>query len=114
LDLELRTRFNELTLDDYMREMWQRHGRSFDNYSLDDLRTTLADLTGDRRFSNEFFDRYIEGRDAPDFARLLPAAGAELQRAHAGTAWLGPVRLEAAPDSGIVVASQTLIDTPLY
>ncbi len=114
LDLELRTRFNELTLDDYMREMWQRHGRSFDNYTLADLRGTLADLTGDRRFSNEFFDRYIEGRDAPDFARLLAAAGAEVRRARAGTAWLGPARLEAASDSGVLVSSQTIIDTPLY
>jgi predicted metalloprotease with PDZ domain len=114
LDLELRTRFQEITLDDYMRELWQRHGRTFDNYDIADLRTALADLTGDRGFANEFFDRYIEGREAPDFARLLQAAGAEVRRARPGSAWLGPARLEPAPEGGVLVASATWIDTPLY
>jgi predicted metalloprotease with PDZ domain len=114
LDLELRTRFDDLTLDDYMRELWQRHGRPFDTYTIDDLRNALADITGNRRFANEFFDRYIEGREAPDFARLLQAAGAEVRRARPGVSWLGPARLEDAPGGGVLVASRTRIDTPLY
>lgn len=114
LDLELRTRFDSVTLDDYMRELWQRHGRTFDNYSIDDLRSVLADVTGDRGFADRFFASYIEGREAPDFARLLRAAGAEVRLARAGTAWLGPARLENAADGGVLVSSATTIATPLY
>ncbi|HEU5208525.1 MAG TPA: hypothetical protein VFU06_03855 [Longimicrobiales bacterium] len=114
LDLELRTRFDGITLDDYMRELWQRHGRSFDNYTIADLRTALADVTGNRRFANEFFQRYIEGREAPDYARLLQPAGAEVRLARPGVPWLGPTRLEDAPGGGVLVATATRIDTPLY
>ncbi len=114
LDLELRTQFEGITLDDYMRELWQRHGRTFDNYTLTELRGALADVTGNRRFANDFFDRYIEGQEAPDFERLLAAAGAEVRLANPGSAWLGPTRLENAPGGGVHVASATAIATPLY
>ena len=114
LDLELRTRFPGVTLDDYMRAMWQRHGRPFVNYTLADLRTVLADVSGDRAFADDFFARYIHGRDVADYDALLAHAGAVVRRAHEGTAWLGPVSLESDEEGGVRVTSQTLIGTPLY
>ncbi|MGH7445562.1 MAG: M61 family peptidase, partial [Longimicrobiales bacterium] len=114
LDLELRTRFDDLTLDDYMRAMWQGHGKPFDNYTLRDLRVVLEEVTGDAAFANDFFDRYIEGREAPDYERLLANAGALVQRVNAGTAWLGPVGMEGRLEGGVLVTDQTLLGTPLY
>ena len=42
-------------------------------YTLADLRATLAEVSGDRRFADEFFDRYIEGREVADYDALIAA-----------------------------------------
>ena len=90
LDLSLRTRFN-LTMDDYMRALWAKHGRAQTAalaparpYSLADLRATLGEFTRDTAFANDFFRRYVEGREAPDYERLLGAAGFLVQPAQPG------------------------------
>ncbi len=66
LDLSLRARSNSTTsLDDFMRLLWRRYGKPGGPapglvgrpYTLADLRDALADLTGDRAFADEFFDR---------------------------------------------------------
>jgi len=48
-------------------------------YTMDDLEATLADVVGDRAFAKDFFSRYIRGRDAPDYPRLLLPAGFVVQ-----------------------------------
>ena len=97
LDLELRARSGgTVTLDDYMRLMWRVHGRPGGvepglvarPYTLQDARDRLAELS-DRRFSDEFFDRYVEGGQVPDYARLLAPAGVRLRPRDPGTAWIG-------------------------
>lgn len=84
LDLTLRDRFG-LALDDYMRALWNDYGRAqtaalapAHPYTRDDLRHTLGRLTKDTAFANDFFRRYIEGREVPDYARLLAKAGLRL------------------------------------
>jgi predicted metalloprotease with PDZ domain len=42
LDLELRGRLSDLSLDQYMRAMWAAHGRSEVPYSLEDLEAVLV------------------------------------------------------------------------
>lgn len=81
LDLTLRTKYN-ITLDDYMRAIWRDFGRKQSPslaparpYTTADLRDELASLTRDRKFANEFFARYVEGREVQDFAPLLARAG---------------------------------------
>ena len=84
LDLALRERTgNGVTLDDYMRALWARFGRLAaarpgyvaSPYTLADLRTTLAEVSGDAAFAADFFDRYIEGREVVDYSSLLARAG---------------------------------------
>jgi predicted metalloprotease with PDZ domain len=84
LDLTLRTRFNK-TLDDYMRLMWNDFGKYQSKslaptrpYTTKDLEAELAKFTGSAAFAREFFTRYIEGREVPDFARLLEPGGFRL------------------------------------
>jgi predicted metalloprotease with PDZ domain len=97
LDLELRARSNHRrSLDDYMRAMWHVHGRPASPvvglvakpYTLKDARDRLAEVS-DRSFANEFFDRYIEGRESPDYARLLAPAGVVVRKRNPGAAWSG-------------------------
>ncbi len=100
LDLTLRDRSNgALTLDDYMKAMWRVHGKPGGSqpglvgkpYTLADARARLAEVSGDRAFADEFFDKYIEGREVADYARLLFRAGYVMRKRNAGAAWLGPV-----------------------
>jgi predicted metalloprotease with PDZ domain len=98
LDLELRTRSNgKLSLDDYMRAMWQAHGKPGGPqpaiiarpYTLDDARDRLAEVSGDRRFADDFFTRFVRGRDIPGYQKLLQAAGIVVRKRNPGAAWTG-------------------------
>jgi predicted metalloprotease with PDZ domain len=118
LDLTLRQHYG-VTLDDYMRALWRKYGWAQENetptrpYTGKDLRATLAEVTGDADFADDFFGRYIEGSDVADFAALLAPAGFVLRPAHPGWASMGPVSLEFEGSVGRLSAP-TLIDTPAY
>ena len=122
LDLSLRERTNHrVTLDDYMRRLWrdfgsvpsEREGSVAKPYTMMDLRSVLADVTGDGVFANEFFDRYIQGRDVVDYRRLLALAGLVLEPNHKGRPWIGPVALEFG-DRSATITEPTIEDTPIY
>jgi predicted metalloprotease with PDZ domain len=102
MDLSLRDRSNgKVTLDDFMRAMWQVHGKPGGSqpglvsrpYTLKDARERLAEVSGDRAFADEFFDKYIEGQQVADYARLLLRAGYLFRKSNAG-AWMGNLRLD--------------------
>ena len=131
LDLTLREKTaGKITLDDYMRLLWTRFGKPGGPapglvgkpYSLKDIRDALADLTSDRDFADNFFNRYIEGREVPDYATLVEAAGLRLQPSRPGAGWIGNVVVTETP-AGLEVgggggrggaASPVPFNTPLY
>jgi predicted metalloprotease with PDZ domain len=84
LDLSLRARSGgQITLDDYMRALWRTYGKpgiGIDGlvatpYTIDEARRLLGAVAGDATFAREFFRRFIQGHDLPDFASLLAPAG---------------------------------------
>lgn len=92
LDLTLRERSNDrVTLDDFMKLLWERHGRPGGGvpgyvdrpYSSEDVKDALATVSGDERFADTFLARYVRGHEVPDFAPLLARAGLVLRRAAA-------------------------------
>ena len=97
LDFSLRDRTGgSVTLDDYMRTLWRVHGKPAATpglvarpYTLADARARLAELVDDRAFADEFFSRYVEGREVPDYRRLLARAGILVRRYNPGEAWTG-------------------------
>jgi predicted metalloprotease with PDZ domain len=105
LDLTLRERSGgKLTLDDFMRAMWRAHGKPGGPepglvgkpYTLKDARDRLAEVSGDRAFADQFFDKYIEGREAVDYAPLLQQAGYLFRKRNAGGAWIGSVTTDGS------------------
>jgi predicted metalloprotease with PDZ domain len=112
LDLSLRQRSGgKVTLDDYMRGMWRVHGKPAAApgyverpYTLADARARLAEVS-DRAFADDFFGRYIEGREVPDYAKLLEAAGVTV-RPRSTDAWTGA----AIDASGRVTAQRGTMD----
>jgi predicted metalloprotease with PDZ domain len=100
MDLSIRElSHGKLSLDDYMHLLWLKHGKPGGHapgivdkpYTLKDLRDHLAELTGNRKFADDFFDKYVEGREAPDYAHLLSLAGYTLKMANSGKGWIGNV-----------------------
>ena len=122
LDLTLRERSNgRVTLDHFMRALWQTHGRPgggtigmVDNpYTMDDLRTALASVSGDAAFAREFFDTYIEGPGMVDYARLLLRGGILLRPVAPGQATAGAFRVQDAA-SGVRVMNAVPFGSPAY
>jgi len=125
LDLSLRDHTNgRVTLDEYMRAMWRAHGRPAASgsrpaeglvavpYTLGDARDRLADVS-DRAFADEFFDRFVEGREVVDYTRLLQRAGLVLRKRNAGRAWVGDDRLSFGGSSARLV-EPALFGSPIY
>ena len=105
LDLTLRDRSDgTVTLDHYMRALWQRFGKPggarpgyVDNpYTMADLESTLATVSGDAAFARDFFTRYIRGHEVVNYERLLDRAGFVLRRRSPGQASAGDLRLQDA------------------
>lgn len=119
LDLTLRIRTdNRVTLDHYMRAMWQRFGRPAGAgpglvstpYDLADARDVLGDIAGSVSFAQNFFSRFIEGHELVDYANVLAPAGIDLRLQSPGRAWLGEVSFA----SGLRVSSATAYGSPLH
>ena len=113
LDLTLRTRFPGVTLDHLMREMWRRHGSPQIPYRVADIEEALAAVTGDGGFAHDFFQRYVWGRDAVDYATLFRAAGIRFGTSAPGAPSLGPMRFSFDAD-GATLTSNSLVGTSLY
>ena len=122
LDLTLRDRTeNRTTLDDFMRAMWRVHGKPGGSregyvdrpYTTDDAQARLAEVSGDAAFAQDFFDRYVRGREVADYARLLQRAGFAVRKRDAGRAWWGDVRLDARGD-GARVGAVVPANSPAY
>jgi predicted metalloprotease with PDZ domain len=122
LDLSLRDRSDgRVTLDDYMRAMWQVHGKPGGSrpghvdrpYTMADAEARLAEVSKDAAFARDFFSRYITGRQTADYARLLARAGIVLRREDPGRAWLGDVRFELRGGS-VLLAEAPPFGTPVY
>jgi predicted metalloprotease with PDZ domain len=96
-----------------MRAAWERFGHDERPYTMQDLRAILRDMTGDSAFVEEFFGKYVEGREVPDFQRLLGRAGYTLRPAAPERPWIGltSVAFEA---EGARLTGPSLIGTPLY
>jgi predicted metalloprotease with PDZ domain len=113
LDLSLRSQHPGTDLDSYMRLLWTKYGKSEIPYEIADLRSALAELTGDEAFANAFFANYIYGNELLDYQALLRLAGLELRQKDANTASLSNTKFDFSGD-GAIVLENTVIGAPLY
>ena len=104
-----------------MRAMWQKHGKPGGRtpgyvdspYTMADLKAALASVSGDARFADDFFARYIQGRDVVDYGRLLERVGFVLRLSRPGVAFAGRLRLQDVQGRARVAAAVP-VGSPAY
>ncbi|MBC8042443.1 MAG: M61 family metallopeptidase [Rhizobacter sp.] len=112
LDLTLRAKFN-LTLDDFMKLVWRTHGKTERPYTNEDLRTLLGTFTKDTAFADDFFKRYIYGREVVGYESLLKEAGFLLRPEKNNAPSLGQTGLKFENDVA-VLSTPAGLGSPLY
>ncbi|HEY6900617.1 MAG TPA: PDZ domain-containing protein [Puia sp.] len=111
LELELRSHYNK-TLDQYMQAVWKKFGKPEIPYTIPGLQDVLASVTGDKKFAETFFAKYIYGHEAIDYNTLLAPAGFTLKKTDEGRAWIGNPRM--SEKEGLLLEQPTLRGTPIY
>jgi predicted metalloprotease with PDZ domain len=121
LDLTLRDRTDgRVTLDDFMRVMWERHGRPGGRvtgyvdrpYTLQDVTDVLAEVSGDADFARQFMARYVAGREVVDYAPLLDRAGLIL-RSRGVEGFAGTLRLQGG-EAGVRIVADVPLGSPAF
>ncbi|MEP0369255.1 MAG: M61 family peptidase [Cyclobacteriaceae bacterium] len=104
LDLSIRSEFRNLSLDDYMKHVWQQYGKTERPYYMEDLQQALATVTGDETFAKDFFTNYIYDSQLPDFEELYKQMGIEVALAKAGKIYTGKVKVaeDGRVESGLL------------
>lgn len=112
LDLTLRSRFENLSLDDFMRAAWQKYGKAEVPYSNEELQQILGEMTS-TAFAEDFFRRYVFGKELMAYEPLLAQAGLLVRQARARHGYLGKMKYNFT-DSGATLKGPAILDTPLY
>ena len=121
LDLSLRDRTGgRVSLDTFMRAMWHQFGKPggapgyVDKpYTVDDAKAVLASVVDDKAFADQFFARYIQGREAADYAPLLERGGLLLRPMNPSLAYAGGLQLQSSGD-GVRVVAEVPLDSPAF
>ncbi|RKR81515.1 putative metalloprotease with PDZ domain [Mucilaginibacter gracilis] len=112
LDLRLRSEFN-LTLDDYMRQVWLDYGKPYIPYTIADLEKSLAKVTNNKVFATAFFKNFIYGVEKNNYEVLLAKAGYVLRKANPGKAWMGQITAKLN-NGNVLINGNSIIGTPIY
>jgi predicted metalloprotease with PDZ domain len=110
LDLELRIKFSS-TLDDYMKAVWAKFGKTEIPYTVPGLEEVLEKSTN-KSFAADFFRKYIYGHEPYPYDSSLAFAGLLLKKTNEGKAWMGSPRIN--DQGGVTIVSNTISGTPLY
>ena len=121
LDLELRDRTDgKVTLDDYMKALWTKYGKTpsapgtvATPYTAADLQTTLAEVSGSVSFAREFFERYVDGPELVEYGMLLKRMGLIWKPLYPGRAWMGDLPMTSGTD-GARITNAAPMGTPAY
>lgn len=105
LDLNLRTKFKNLTLDHLMKAMWQKYGLEEKPYDNAGIEQTLAEVCGNPAFAKSFFEKFIYSNELPDFEELFDQFGFKLITKNPGRPALDLVRFKFEGDSATLISN---------
>lgn len=100
LDLALRNEKGNLSLDNYMKKVWNDYGKDEVPYTIKNLHDALNTYAG-KEFGDHFFSSYIYDSKMPNYKDLFASVGVTLSQDN------------SAPFSGINLSrNNTLYDVP--
>lgn len=111
LDLELRQQGQRL--DDLMRLMWERYGKTEIPYHIRDIELALGEVSGDREWARQWFARHIYGSELPDYRSLLAPFGIEVTTEPTDSVAFYGLRL-TEEDVGLRVSGNVSENNALY
>ncbi len=110
LDLSLRDK-EGLNLDDYMKLVWAKYGKTEIPYTIENLFLTLREYAGES-FADDFFEKYIYDSQKPDFKKLFGTVAIYL-KSNSKKAYLG-ASIEFNKDDMAVISTYVKKGTPAY
>ncbi|AXT53820.1 M61 family peptidase [Aquimarina sp. BL5] len=110
LDLSLRDK-DDLNLDDYLKLVWTKYGKTEIPYTIENLFFTLREYAGES-FADDFFEKYIFDSQIPDFKKLLGSV-AIYPKTNSKEPYLG-VEIEFNEDDNAVISKYVKKGTPAY
>ncbi len=110
LDLSLRDK-DDLTLDDYLKLIWTKYGKTEIPYTIENLFFTLREYAGES-FADNFFEKYIFDNQTPDYKKLLGSVAIYL-KTNLKKAYLG-IEVKFNDDDMAVISEYVKKGTPAY
>ena len=110
LDLTLRERGH--TLDEVMKLIWQRYGKTEIPYHIRDLQLALGEVVGDQAWAKDWFADYVYKSDLPNIGALLDNYGFMVEPARDTVSFMG---LRLRENDGTLTVRGTIAEnSPLY
>lgn len=113
LDLQLRSMFDNISLDNLMVYMWENYGKEEIPYTVPAIQEALANVCGDASFAADFFKKYIHGSDLPELQPLLAEFGLEVALKNPNQSDLSFLNLEFS-DEGVLIKGSIKENASLY
>ena len=111
LALDLSLRKNGLNLDDFMKQVWEKFGKTETPYTIAGLHESLNMFAGEK-FGNEFFNEYIYNSEMPKYDELFASVGVSLSQEDSA-AYFGAT-ISITDDLHGTIRSNTKIGSPAY
>ncbi len=108
LDLSLRNK--DLSLDSFMKLLWNKYGKISQAFSIENFYTSLVEYAGDS-FAKDFFEDYVNGSKAFDTDKLLENFGVSTTPVE--VPYIGAMVTFDKNDSAII-SEYTSKNTPAY
>lgn len=105
LALDLSLRNEGYNLDDYMKAVWNKFGKSEIPYTIKDLHETLNDYAG-KSFGDTFFESYIYQSGMPDYKALFQSVGVSLTQ-NSDAPYLG-ARVSLKSTGGLITSNPAI------
>jgi predicted metalloprotease with PDZ domain len=111
LAMDLSLRQQGLTLDGYMKLIWNTYGKKEIPYTLENLHEQLNQYAG-ADFGNHFFNSFIYDSKMPQYSSLFTSVGVNLNQ-DLSNPFFG-VEVTVNEDGSILIEENTSIDSPAY
>ncbi len=112
LALDLSLREQNLNLDDFMKFVWKKYGKTENPYTVENLHTSLNEFAG-KKFGDTFFENFIYKSNMPDYASLIEPMGVVLEQPNVEPYFGAYVSMN--PDNkGYKVMRNSVMGSPAY